>query len=81
MLVLGAIPILVKMATEDPDQMARRKAIYALSSGIRNYQPSLDLALKQLSPGPEAEGSLKADDMEGIDLIIQKLRTQASQMG
>jgi hsp70-interacting protein len=81
LLVLGAIPTLIKMATEDPDQKARRKAIYALSSGIRNYQPSLDLAVKQLSPDNGAEGQIKADDMEAIDGIMQKLRDQAAQLG
>jgi hsp70-interacting protein len=79
--VLGAIPTLIKMATEDPDQKVRRKAIYALSSGIRNYQPSLDLALKQLSPNDDTEGQIKADDMEAIDNIMQKLRDQAAQLG
>jgi hsp70-interacting protein len=80
MLVLGAIPILVKMATADSDQMARRKAIYALSSGIRNYQPSLDAALQQLPSTYKPEGEINADDMEAIDPIMQKLRDEAAQL-
>jgi hsp70-interacting protein len=80
LLVLGAIPTLIKMATGDPDQKTRRKAIYALSSGIRNYQPSLDQALKLLSAGHDTDGQIKADDMEAIDGIMQKLRDQAAQL-
>lgn len=45
LLVVGGIPILVDLALDDPDEAVRRKAIYALSSEIRNYQPALDAAI------------------------------------
>jgi len=81
LLVLGAIPTLVKIATEDSSQAARKKAILALSSGIRNYQPSLDAAIKALPASHKVEGPIDATDMEPIDAIIQNLRDESAKMG
>jgi len=57
----------------------RRKAIYALSSEIRNYQPATDAALKVLPKGFTAEETVGAGDMEAIDGIMDKLRERSKQ--
>jgi len=79
--VLNAIPTLVKMATGDPDPVARKKAILALSSGVRNYQPSLNKALESLPDDFEAKGKLDAEDMEGVDQVMAELRERSAKMG
>jgi hsp70-interacting protein len=81
MLVCGAIPTLVTMSTNDSNQAVRKKAILALSSGIRNYQPALDEALKSLSGEHKVEGPVDAGDMATIDTIIQKLRDASASKG
>lgn len=75
----GAIPRLVKQATEDTDQMARKKAVSALSSEVRNFQPGLNELLKSI-PKSVWSGSqrLDAGDMESVDEIIQTLRDNAA---
>lgn len=90
--VVGAIPTLVTLALHDPSELVRRKAIYALSSEIRNYQPALDAALKALrSEGwnlTQSEGNGKdnggagvdARDMKAVDLIVDELRRRSEKM-
>lgn len=73
---LGVVPKLAKLATEDADQGVRKKAINALSSQVRNFQPGMDELEKAL---PErvwksTKGGQDAADMESCDEIIQKLR-------
>lgn len=83
--MVGAIPVLAKLGIEDPVESVRRKAIYALSSEIRNYQPGLDAALRTL---PE-ENLVKirgiaqkfdAGDMEAVDLIIDELKRRSQEL-
>jgi len=69
------------MAVDDTNQTARKKAILALSSGIRNYQPSLDTAVKNLPDDYKVQEHVDAEDMEAIDAIIQKLRDRSVQKG
>lgn len=83
--MVGAIPVLVKLGIEDPVEPVRRKAIYALSSEIRNYQPGLDLTLKTL---PEEilvkargiEQNFDAGNMETVDLIIDELKRRSQEL-
>lgn len=79
LLALNAIPKLVKLATEDKNQAVRKKAVSALSSEVRNYQPALDelqkAMPKQLWSNPQR---LDAAEMDQVDEIISKLREQAS---
>ena len=70
---MGSIPALVKMAVEETDGGAKRKAIYALSSEMRNYQPGLDAALKALPEGLRMDGPIDAGDMAGVDALIHNL--------
>ncbi|KAK3169551.1 hypothetical protein OEA41_008935 [Lepraria neglecta] len=73
-----AIPTLVKLSTEDSDEQVRRKAIYALSSEVRNYQPGLDKAVKALPKGFAPEGAIDAADMEAVDRVIGQLREDSA---
>lgn len=81
--MVGAIPVLVKVGIEDPIQSVRRKAIYALSSEIRNYQPGLDATLRALPEeilvkitGPKFDSG----DMETVDLIIDELKRRSQEL-
>jgi hsp70-interacting protein len=78
MLEHGGIPVLVSMAIQDSNEAVRRKAIYALSSGIRNFQPGLDEAMKTLPAEFKDTDTVDAGDMEAIDSIIKKLRDAAA---
>lgn len=83
--MVGAIPVLVKLGIEDPVESVRRKAIYALSSEIRNYQPGLDATLRAL---PEeilvkSRGmgqKFDTGDMEAVDLIIDELKRRSQEL-
>ncbi len=50
LVAMGGIPRLVTMATKEGEtEAARRKALYALSSAVRNYQPAMDVATEELA--------------------------------
>ena len=74
MLVVGAFPKVTRVAVEDKDSTVRRKAVYALSSGIRNYQPGLDEMLKHVPSDVVATDDLDATNMDAIDDMMAKLR-------
>ncbi|KAL9075153.1 MAG: hypothetical protein Q9161_001839 [Pseudevernia consocians] len=78
LLAVGAIPVLAHLSTEDINEPVRRKAIYALSSEIRNFQPGLDAALKTLPKGIAPEGAIDAGDMEAVDRVIEQLREESA---
>jgi oligoendopeptidase F len=80
MLVLGAIPKLVKLATQDENQGVRKKAIRALSCGSRNYQPNLDAIIANLPKEFKPTDKLDAGDMESVDSLIEPLRTSAQRV-
>lgn len=73
-LVLGAIPILVRMATGNDETKVKKKAITALSSSVRNFQAALDDALSHVPADLTPAGKLDANDMDSVDLLINKLR-------
>lgn len=77
---LGIVPKLAKLATEDADQGVRKKAINALSSQVRNYQPGMDELEKALPDNvwQRTKGGQDAGDMESCDVIIQKLRDMSA---
>lgn len=78
LLVVGGIPLLTKLAIEDSNEQVRRKAIYALSSEVRNYQPALNAALKVLHGALNSEGVVDAGDMDAVDQIIEQLKTKSA---
>ncbi|KAI1391229.1 Fes1-domain-containing protein [Hypoxylon trugodes] len=65
--------------TADKETKAvRRKAVYALSSAVRNYQPALDVAAKELRKrGEEVQEGIDATDMDAVDEVINGLKQRA----
>lgn len=56
----------------------RRKAAYALSSAVRNYQPAMDYCVEELGKKGFGEGvKIDAHDMEAVDGVINALREKA----
>ncbi|KAK3686699.1 hsp70 nucleotide exchange factor fes1 [Vermiconidia calcicola] len=79
LLGVGAIPKLAQRAVDDENQAVRKKAVNALSSGVRNYQPGMDELEKSLPENIWSRGQgLDAGDMDSVDEVIQKLRDQAA---
>ncbi|EON61543.1 hypothetical protein W97_00758 [Coniosporium apollinis CBS 100218] len=81
LLVLGGIPILVRIATDDNNQATRKKAITALSSEVRNFQPGLDAAVKALPEAQRPAAKVDAGNMEDVDTVIQQLRDRSEARG
>lgn len=80
MLAMGGLPPLVEIATKVTEAKdVRRKAIYALSSECRNYQPAMDVFTVELAKRGRNHGNVDAEDMDAIDVIINGLRDEASQ--
>ncbi|EAW08646.1 Hsp70 nucleotide exchange factor FES1 [Aspergillus clavatus NRRL 1] len=79
LVVFNALPQLVNMSTSDPAPAARKKAIYALSSGLRNYQPAMDEFVKHLPEGYPRGQKIDAGDMEAVDALMDKLRAHPSE--
>ncbi|MCJ1311609.1 hypothetical protein MMC25_005282 [Agyrium rufum] len=89
-LAVGIIPKLVRLALHDTDEKVRRKAVYALSSEVRNYQPGVDELIRVLpvemnggvgkgdgdgeGDGDKDGKSVDAADMEAVDRIMERLR-------
>ncbi|KAF2156275.1 putative Hsp70 nucleotide exchange factor [Myriangium duriaei CBS 260.36] len=78
LLAVGAISALVDLAVNDSAKSVRRKAVMALSSEVRNYQPALDEALKHLPSQFKTSDKVDATDMDAVDQIIQSLRDHAA---
>lgn len=74
LLAMGGIPKLCHIALKDKDKTVRRKACYALSSSIRNYQPAMNEAVKNLPKDIVGPDQVSASDMDVIDAIMSKLR-------
>ncbi|KAH7392955.1 nucleotide exchange factor Fes1-domain-containing protein [Pyrenochaeta sp. MPI-SDFR-AT-0127] len=74
LLVIDAIPILVRMATTDSERIVRKKAITALSSSVRNFQPALDATVSNMPDEFKPQEKLDANDMGSVDILINKLR-------
>lgn len=77
-LAVGAVPKLVKLAVGGANVALRKKAVYALSSEVRNYQPALDTMVEALPAEFRGEDRLDALDMEAVDVVINRLREAAS---
>lgn len=71
---MNTIPTLVTIATSDSNATTRKKAVYALSSAVRNYQPAMNELVKNLPEGYPRDKT-DAGDMDGIDTIMDKLRS------
>jgi hsp70-interacting protein len=79
LLAMNGIPPLVKLATREAEgQKVRRKAVYALSSAARNYQPSMDVLTEELGKLGRSGEKIDASDMDAVDVLIGGLREEAS---
>ena len=79
LLAMGGVPSLVQIATKDSEHGdVRRKAIYALSSAGRNYQPAMDVIVEELGNTGTAVGKVDAADMEAVDKVINGLREKVT---
>ncbi|KAL8674361.1 MAG: hypothetical protein Q9168_001221 [Polycauliona sp. 1 TL-2023] len=76
-LAVNALPPLVRLAMEDPNDQVRRKAIYALSSEIRNYPPALQVMVQHLPQELRPGGVVNAGDMDEVDKVMDGIK-QAS---
>ncbi|KAI9934120.1 hypothetical protein ASPWEDRAFT_168398 [Aspergillus wentii DTO 134E9] len=77
LLVLNTFPALVSIATSDSAPATRKKAIYAISSAVRNYQPAMDDLVKNLPEGYPTD-KVDAGDMDAVDVILNKLKAHPS---
>lgn len=76
LLAMGGIPTLVALATrQEEDAQVKRKAIYALSSAVRNYQPAMDVAAEELTKQGRQTGQVDAQNMDAVDVVINGLKT------
>lgn len=76
--VPGGLTRLVEMVLDEAeDEGVRKKAVYALSSACRNYQPAMDVVAEELvKKGAIGEGQKQVDasNMEAVDEIINTLK-------
>lgn len=69
------LPRLVHLAThEDEHEDVRRKAVYALSSACRNYQPAMDVFVEELTKKGHETAKVDATNMEEVDGVVHALR-------
>ncbi len=76
-----AVPLLASLALHDSVASVRRKAVYALSSAVRNHQPALDALVGALPPSflwDSGQPAPNASDMGAVDGIIEKLTHHGS---
>lgn len=83
LLAMGGLPVLVRVVLDGAEAGdVRRKAVYALSSATRNYQPALDVVTAELEKeGYTKEGSGKVDatDMDAVDVVMDGLKEHIKQ--
>jgi hsp70-interacting protein len=79
LLAMNGIPPLVRLAVgETEGKLVRRKAVYALSSACRNYQPAMDVFTSELEKLGGDGNKVDASDMDACDALIERLRGEAS---
>ena len=78
LLAAGGIARLVAMAVADAEREdVRRKAVYALSSACRNYQPAMDACADELSKAGHETATVDAASMAAVDDVMNGLRDKA----
>ncbi|KAI1111077.1 nucleotide exchange factor Fes1-domain-containing protein [Nemania sp. NC0429] len=69
---------------EEETKNVRRKALYALSSAVRNYQPAMDVCVAELRRQGQGEHvgdegkAIDATDMDAVDTVINGLRNKVT---
>jgi len=76
---VGVAPVLVGMCVGGEAEAVRRKALYAVSSLMRNFQAGADEVVRCLPEGVRAEVGKRVDagDMEAVDGLVGRLRERA----
>jgi hypothetical protein len=78
LLAVGGVPHLVELALKEGEaEDVRRKAVYALSSACRNYQPAMDSCAEELTKRGHGTDKVDATDMESVDKIMNNLKEKA----
>ena len=77
---LEVMPVLVRLALSDENELVRRKAIRAISSSIRNFQPSAESMMTNLPDDLRASQKIDAGDMESVDEAMDKLRQHSASL-
>ena len=78
LVVMDGVSKLAEMVSKEGEEEAvRRKVVYALSSAVRNYQPATDEMVSVLPKEIVGDGEVRADDMQRIDGIMERLRNRA----
>lgn len=78
LLQFGGIPRLVAVATRSAEAAdVRRKAVYALSSACRNYQPALDEFAAEMTRAGRPTEKVDATDMDAVDGLMSALKEEA----
>jgi hsp70-interacting protein len=84
LLAMNGIPTLLNMALNgDEESETRRKAVYAVSSAVRNFQPAMDVLVGELRGKEDWKGmgevkdGVDAGDMEAVDVIVGRMREEA----
>lgn len=75
----GVKPLIDVALGEQEEESVRRKAIYALSSAMRNMQGAVDDFVKEMKVREKDYGYVNAADMDQIDNIVQGLRDKVAQ--
>lgn len=71
----GGLPKLLCLATSSHENTkTQRKAVYALSSACRNYQPAMDLLISGLQKMGRDQKAVDASDMDACDELMNSLR-------
>lgn len=80
LLAMGGLPRLVGLALAPAEREdVRRKAVYALSSATRNYQPAMDVVAAELEKAghrPAGSGKVDAANMDAVDEVMDALKEQ-----
>lgn len=76
----GGMPKIVDLALKDGAADVRKKAVYAISSAVRNSPPSLKVLLEKLPEELSLGKPLEVGDMEGINALMDNLRSRAAKV-
>ncbi|KAJ6264739.1 hypothetical protein Dda_0890 [Drechslerella dactyloides] len=75
---------LLQVALTDSAQDVRNKAVYAISSYVRNHQSALDQCIDKLPEGLReeyAQKKLQATNMDAVDELRNRLKAEGSKAG
>jgi hsp70-interacting protein len=74
LVAMNGIPPLARIAVNDDAPKVKRKAVYALSSACRNYQPAMDVLTTELEKLGKPAAKVDAADMEACDGLFNGLK-------